>query len=75
MGVGDMPIRLSKVEAMLEGREVGQPLIHEAVEIIREQIEPNSDLNASAEYRRHLAGALARRALRDAWARTEAGVS
>lgn len=75
MGVGDMPIRLSGVEAMLEGREIDQLLIHDAVEMIREQIEPNSDLNASSEYRRHLAGALARRALSDAWTRTEAHAS
>lgn len=75
MGVGDMPMRLSEVEATLEGREINQPLITEAVEMIREQIEPNSDLNASAEYRRHLAGALARRALSDAWARAEVGAS
>jgi CO/xanthine dehydrogenase FAD-binding subunit len=75
MGVGDMPMRLPEVEAMLEGREINQPLIHAAVEMIREQIEPNSDLNASADYRRHLAGALGRRALSDAWARAEAGAS
>jgi carbon-monoxide dehydrogenase medium subunit len=75
MGVGDMPMRLPEVEAMLEGREINQPLVHEAVEMIREQIEPSSDLNASADYRRHLAGALARRALSDAWARAEAVTS
>lgn len=71
MGVGDMPMRLPAVEAMLEGREINDPLIDRTVEMIREQIEPNSDLNASSDYRRHLAGALARRALSDAWARTE----
>lgn len=71
MGVGDMPMRLPDVEAMLEGHEIDQPLIDGAVDMIREQIEPNSDLNASSDYRRHLAGALARRALSDAWARTE----
>jgi CO/xanthine dehydrogenase FAD-binding subunit len=75
MGVGDMPMRLSGVEEMLEGREISPPLIREAVEMIRAQIEPNTDLNASADYRRHLAGALARRALSDAWARAEASPS
>jgi len=75
MGVGDIPMRLSEVEAMLEGHEIDQPLIDGAVDMIREQIEPNSDLNASSDYRRHLAGALARRALSDAWARTEMAAS
>jgi carbon-monoxide dehydrogenase medium subunit len=75
MGVGDMPMRLSEVEAMLEGRVIDQPLVDNAVDMIRQQIEPNSDLNASSDYRRHLAGALARRALSDAWARTEARAS
>lgn len=75
MGVGEMPMRAPAIEAMLEGREVGPKLIGDAVEALRAELEPNSDLNASADYRRHLAGVLARRALSDAWARTQGTAS
>lgn len=73
MGVGEMPMRASRVEAMLEGREIDPGLIGEAVEALRADLEPNSDLNASADYRRHLAGVLARRAISDAWTRAGKG--
>lgn len=75
MGVGEMPTRAPAIEAMLEGREIGPKLIGDAVEALRAELEPNSDLNASADYRRHLAGVLARRALSDAWARTQGTAS
>lgn len=74
MGVGEMPMRMPQVEAILEGREINAGLIDDAVDVLRGELEPNSDLNASADYRRHLAGVLARRAITDAWARTEKGV-
>jgi CO/xanthine dehydrogenase FAD-binding subunit len=73
MGVGEMPMRMPQIEAMLEGCAINARSIEEAVEALRAQLEPNSDLNASAEYRRHLAGVLARRAMTDAWARAEKG--
>lgn len=68
MGVGEMPARLPAVEAALEGHEVSTGSIAEAVELLRGAITPGSDLNGSADYRRHLAGALAGRSIRDAWA-------
>jgi carbon-monoxide dehydrogenase medium subunit len=73
MGVGEMPMRAPQIEAMLEGREVNAALIGEAVDALRAELEPNSDLNASADYRRHLAGVLARRAMTSAWAGAEEG--
>jgi carbon-monoxide dehydrogenase medium subunit len=73
MGVGEMPMRVTHVEAMLEGCEINAKLIDEAVDALRTELRPNSDLNASADYRRHLAGVLARRAMIDAWARAEKG--
>jgi carbon-monoxide dehydrogenase medium subunit len=72
MGVGEMPMRMPELEAMIDGRELSDALINEAVEALRTQITPNSDLNGSADYRRHLAGALTRRALSDAWSRADA---
>jgi carbon-monoxide dehydrogenase medium subunit len=75
MGVGEMPSRMPSVEGMLEGREITAALIEEAVGVLRDDIAPNSDLNASADYRRHLAGALTRRVLSDAWSRAKTGAT
>ncbi len=75
MGVGEMPMRAPQIEAMFEGREINAELIGEAIEALRAELEPNSDLNASADYRRHLAGVLARRALTDAWTRAGKGTA
>jgi carbon-monoxide dehydrogenase medium subunit len=69
MGVGEMPARMDTVEAVLEGSAMDGRALDGAVELLRAAVSPNSDLNASADYRRHLVGALARRALADAWSR------
>ncbi|QRG04797.1 xanthine dehydrogenase family protein subunit M [Xanthobacter dioxanivorans] len=69
MGVGEMPARLGAVEALLEGATLDAARLDEAVDALRAAITPTGDLNASADYRRHLAGVLARRALKDAWTR------
>ena len=69
MGIADTALRFSDVEAELEGREGSPASFDEATTLLQASIEPNSDLSASADYRRHLAGALARRALVDAWRR------
>ncbi|MFG1343452.1 xanthine dehydrogenase family protein subunit M [Xanthobacter autotrophicus DSM 431] len=71
MGVADRPLRLEAVEAALEGQEGGGVAIGEAVERLKASVTPNSDLNASADYRRHLVSVLARRALAAAWDRAE----
>lgn len=69
MGVSDTPLRLPSVEAAVEGREANPTVIAEAVAVLRDSITPSSDLNASSDYRRHLAGVLAQRALAEAWTR------
>jgi len=71
MGVGEMAIRLHAVERVLEGSDLADARLDQAVALLRSEIEPNSDLNASADFRRHLAGGLARRALSDAWGRAK----
>ena len=71
MGVGEMAIRLHAVERVLEGSDLGDARLDQVVALLRSEIEPNSDLNASADFRRHLAGGLARRALSDAWGRAK----
>ncbi|HEV2510336.1 xanthine dehydrogenase family protein subunit M [Bosea sp. (in: a-proteobacteria)] len=74
MGVGEMPSRVPAAEEVIEGNELCDAAILRATESLRTAISPNSDLNASADYRRHLAGALAGRAIRDAWSRAREAV-
>jgi CO/xanthine dehydrogenase FAD-binding subunit len=71
MGVGETAMRVTEVEKVLEGHELDESLIGVAVDVLRSVIEPNSDLHASADYRRHLCGELARRALIYAWKRAQ----
>jgi CO/xanthine dehydrogenase FAD-binding subunit len=74
MGVGEMPSRIAAAEDQLEGTELTDEAVGRAVAALREAISPGSDLNASADYRRHLAGALAGRAIHDAWSRAKEAV-
>ena len=67
MGVGDTPVRMPAAEAVLEGNDLVR--LAASVEAVRDSVDPNTDLHASADYRRHLVGVLAGRALAAAWAR------
>ncbi len=69
MGVGETPLRAPEAEALLSGRSMDAARLDEAVASIQSGVEPNSDLHASGDYRRHLVGALARRAVDAAWRR------
>ncbi|MEQ1610042.1 MAG: xanthine dehydrogenase family protein subunit M [Hyphomonadaceae bacterium] len=74
MGVSETPLRVYAVEESLNGRPFSDASVDDAVEILRGSVTPMSDMNASAEYRRHLVGALARRALAAAWSRAKESV-
>jgi CO/xanthine dehydrogenase FAD-binding subunit len=62
-GVGPTSIRLQDAEAVLEQKGLGETAIAEAAEKAAAQVDPISDLNGSAEYRRHLTGVLMQRAV------------
>ena len=62
-GVGPVPVRLREAEAILEERGLGEAAVGAAAEKAAELVEPMSDHNASADYRRHLTGVLTRRAV------------
>ena len=71
-GVGEVPARLETADALLVGRSELEPELVDAVaQAVMEAIEPNGDLHVSADYRRHVAGALTRRVVRAAWLRTQ----
>lgn len=69
-GVGGTPLRLNRVEAAMTGEPFTCKLVAEAAQLARDSVDPQSDLRASADYRRHLVAALTERALEAAWART-----
>lgn len=72
-GVGPTALRATEAEALLAGHALDDGLTKRATDAVREAITPETDLHASADYRRHLAGVLTGRALAAAWRRaTEA---
>jgi aerobic carbon-monoxide dehydrogenase medium subunit len=64
--MGSTPLRASAAEDALRGQPLSEQTIAAAAELAAEGTEPPGDLNASAEYKRHLARVLTRRALADA---------
>ncbi|MGB3488742.1 MAG: xanthine dehydrogenase family protein subunit M [Xanthobacteraceae bacterium] len=70
MGVGETPMRATEAENILIGQRYSEAVVAAAVDAIRAAVEPNTDLHASADYRRHLVGILAQQALGKAWDRS-----
>ena len=72
-GVGPIAYRARAAEAKLQGTASSDADISAAAALVADNIDANSDLNASAEYRKHLASAHAGRAIRAALADITAG--
>lgn len=68
-GAGERALRTSDAEALLLGKTLAPPLRDVAIEAARACVTPNTDLHASSDYRRHLVGVLAGKALAAAWRR------
>jgi CO/xanthine dehydrogenase FAD-binding subunit len=68
-GVGPKALRAHEAEGLLIGQALEGGLIDRVIDAVRTTIEPETDLHASSDYRRHLAGVLAGRALAAAWRR------
>jgi CO/xanthine dehydrogenase FAD-binding subunit len=68
-GVGPTALRAHEAEGLLIGHALEPDLVNRVIEAVRAAIEPETDLHASSDYRRHLAGVLAGRALAAAWRR------
>jgi len=63
-GVGTTPVRAARAEAALTGRRVDAAALDAATRALAVELDPPSDVHASAALRRHLAGVLLRRAVR-----------
>jgi len=68
-GAGPTPIRLRAAEEILEGSGLDEQTFQAAGAKAQELVSPDSDIHASADYRRHLTKVLTVRALRRAAAR------
>jgi carbon-monoxide dehydrogenase medium subunit len=68
--VGDGPVEARQAAKVLQGQVPTAEAIREAAEVAaRDDVDPSSDINASAAYRRHLVSVLGRRALAEAFDR------
>jgi CO/xanthine dehydrogenase FAD-binding subunit len=68
-GADEKAVRADEAEALLKGKALEPKLCDAACEAARARVNPNTDLHASADYRRHLVGALTGKALAAAWER------
>lgn len=62
-GVGDGPILSTGAAAALKGAKPNRDAFRAAADAVESEVDPPSDIHASAEYRRSLSGVLTRRAL------------
>lgn len=72
-GVGGKPVRIEKAEARLKGAVLDEATHREVERIVAEELDPDSDIHASALYRKEVGGVLTRRALAAAAARATEG--
>jgi carbon-monoxide dehydrogenase medium subunit len=70
-GVGPAPLRLRATEQILEQEGLTEQSIEAAAVQAAESVDPQSDIHASTEFRRHLTRVLTRRALRQASVRSQ----
>lgn len=66
IGVESAPVRLAAVEAALKGRQLTPALIGEARDLAAAAVDPIDDAHATAKYRKHVTGALVKKALEGA---------
>jgi len=69
IGAGDTPLRLPSAEAALVGNVADAALFADAAQAGIADLQPGSDIHASAEYRREVGGVLVGRVLTQAWER------
>lgn len=70
-GASARPGRVAAAEQALEGRALTPETLSAAARAAMEAADPVADFRGSADYRREMAGVLARRALEAAWRRAE----
>jgi carbon-monoxide dehydrogenase medium subunit len=61
--VAGAPHRPREAEALLEGQSASPELLAELERAVQANVDPGSDVHASADYRRRVSGVIARRAV------------
>lgn len=64
--VGPVAARAKKIEQLLNGKPLDDPLIEEAKKLIEQEISPITDIRATKEYRIHMAKVMLERGLKTA---------
>jgi len=59
--IAPIPLRLFKTEEFLKSKEINDELLEKAINKVREEVNPISDIRASQEYRRYVSGVLFKR--------------
>ena len=72
-GVGGTPIRAHAVEQAVDNNEPTDSWLAEAAQLVKGEIDPSSDIHASADYRSDVTAVLVRRVLQMAVERVRAG--
>jgi CO/xanthine dehydrogenase FAD-binding subunit len=69
LAVGERPLLAPQASKMLVGQPIKDELIKSAAQTVAaKEIDPGTDIHATAEYRRHVAGVLVERAIKEACA-------
>jgi carbon-monoxide dehydrogenase medium subunit len=74
-GAAPGPVRVREAETAVKGAPLSEDAINAAAERVAPAIDPQSDVHATAAYRRHVAAVLTRRALREAAQRASKGAA
>jgi aerobic carbon-monoxide dehydrogenase medium subunit len=72
-GVSGRPVRMEKAEQRVKGCTLDASMLKEIEQIVADELDPDSDIHASALYRKEVGGVLTRRALATASARSAEG--
>jgi len=64
--VAPTPLRLEKVEKLVEGEHIDTDLLVRVEEMVQHSVKPITDVRSTAEYRRSLSGILVKRAIQQA---------
>jgi CO/xanthine dehydrogenase FAD-binding subunit len=68
-GVGGAPVRVPRAEGALVGQRLEAEALRQVEHIVAAELDPESDIHASAAYRKEVGGVMARRTLTQALAR------
>ena len=68
-GVGGTPLRIRRAEEALLGNRINGSVLEDVSKIVSEELDPDSDIHASATYRKEVGGVIARRTLETAISR------